>query len=217
MIVHYKEPIQNMKFCLKTPLQFSKDFIFIPIQFKGNKECIFQTPRMYVPFSKQVNQNDKEYIMISFQNKTNDLQTEKFLDDLNYIYDLIKFEYLETHNVDDFVFDNLVGFEAFDLFLTMYRLALVKREYLCVLHIFLSERRLELTCRRQYCRGQPGLSATAVALRAGAPGERPARRLRRCTPGRVWCGDCLWYRFVGYPLRQPHFYRFWWARLSYWR
>ncbi len=27
--------------------------------------------------------------------------------------------YLETHNVDDFVFDNLVGFEAFDLFLTM--------------------------------------------------------------------------------------------------
>ena len=48
MIIHYKEPIQNMKFCLKTPLQFSKDFTFIPIQFKGNKECIFQTPRMYV-------------------------------------------------------------------------------------------------------------------------------------------------------------------------
>ena len=103
MIVHYKEPIQNMKFCLKTPLQFSKDFTFIPIQFKGNKECIFQTPRMYVPFSKQVNQNNKEYIMISFQNKTNDLQTEKFLDDLNYIYDLINYEYLETHNVNKFI------------------------------------------------------------------------------------------------------------------
>ena len=40
--------------------------------------------------------------MMSFQNKTNDLQTEKFLDDLNYIYDLIKFEYLETHNVKSF-------------------------------------------------------------------------------------------------------------------
>ena len=39
---------------------------------------------MYVPFSKQINQNDKEYIMISFQNKTNDLQTEKFLDDLKF-------------------------------------------------------------------------------------------------------------------------------------
>lgn len=111
MIVHYKEPIQNMKFCLKTPLQFSKDFTFIPIQFKGNKECIFQTPRMYVPFgvqspNKPVNKNNKEYIMISFQNKTNDLQTEKFLDDLNYIYDLIKFEYLETHNVNHFIKEN---------------------------------------------------------------------------------------------------------------
>ena len=103
MIVHYKEPIQNMKFCLKTPLQFSKDFTFIPIQFKGNKECFFQSPRMYVPFSKQVNANDKEYIMISFQNKANDLQTEKFLDDLNYIYDLINFEYLETHTVNPFI------------------------------------------------------------------------------------------------------------------
>ncbi len=27
--------------------------------------------------------------------------------------------YLETNNVDDFVYDNLVGFEAFDIFLTM--------------------------------------------------------------------------------------------------
>ena len=27
--------------------------------------------------------------------------------------------YLETHNVDDFVYDGLVGFDAFDLFLTM--------------------------------------------------------------------------------------------------
>ena len=114
MIVHYKEPLQNMKFCLKTPLQYSKDFTFIPIQFKGNKECIFQTPRMYVPFgiqspnipNKQVGKNNKDYIMISFQNKTNDLQTEKFLDDLNYIYDLIKFEYLETHNVNHFIKEN---------------------------------------------------------------------------------------------------------------
>ena len=27
--------------------------------------------------------------------------------------------YMSTHNVDDFVYDGLVGFEAFDLFLTM--------------------------------------------------------------------------------------------------
>ena len=28
-------------------------------------------------------------------------------------------KYLETHQVDDFAYDGLVGFEAFDLFLTM--------------------------------------------------------------------------------------------------
>ena len=27
--------------------------------------------------------------------------------------------YLQTHNVDDFVYDGLVGLEAFDIFLTM--------------------------------------------------------------------------------------------------
>ena len=31
--------------------------------------------------------------MISFQNKQNDLQTDKFLKDLNYIYDLVWYQY----------------------------------------------------------------------------------------------------------------------------
>jgi len=103
MIIHYKEPIQNMSFYLKTPLQFSKDFTFVPIQFKHNEECIFQTPRLYVPYGRQSVEGKKDYLMMSFQNKTNDLQTDKFLKDLQYIYDLIWFEYSDTHNVNSFI------------------------------------------------------------------------------------------------------------------
>ena len=98
MIIHYKEPIQNMKFYLKTPLQFSKDFTFVPIQFKHNEECIFQTPRLYVPYGRQSVEGKKDYLMMSFQNKTNDLQTDKFLKDLQYIYDLIWFDLLTLIN-----------------------------------------------------------------------------------------------------------------------
>ena len=103
MIVHHKEPIQNMKFVLKTPLQFSKEFTFIPIQFKGNQECMFQTPKLYVPYGKQSVEGKKDYLMISFQNKQNDLQTDKFLKDLNYIYDLVWYQYSDTHNVNPFI------------------------------------------------------------------------------------------------------------------
>ena len=40
MIIHYKEPIQNMNFYAKSPLQFSKDFTFIPLQLKGKQLTI---------------------------------------------------------------------------------------------------------------------------------------------------------------------------------
>ena len=103
MIVHHKEPIQNMKFILKTPLQFSKEFTFIPIQFKENQECMFQTPKLYVPYGKQSVEGKKDYLMISFQNKQNDLQTDKFLKDLHYIYDLVWYQYSDTHNVNPFI------------------------------------------------------------------------------------------------------------------
>ena len=62
MIVHHKEPIQNMKFIVKTPLQFSKEFTFIPIQFKGNHECMFQTPKLYVPYGRQSVEGKKDYL-----------------------------------------------------------------------------------------------------------------------------------------------------------
>lgn len=103
MIIHHKEPIQNMKFIVKSPLQFSKEFSFVPIQFKGNHECMFQTPKLYVPYGRQSVEGKKDYLMMSFQNKTNDLQTDKFLKDLQYIYDLVWYQYSDTHNVNPFI------------------------------------------------------------------------------------------------------------------
>ena len=103
MIIHHSEPIQNIKFILKTPLQFSKEFTFIPIQLKGNQECMFQTPRLYVPYGRQSSEGKKDYLMMSFQNKENDLQTDKFLKDLEYIYDLIWHQYSDTHTVNEFI------------------------------------------------------------------------------------------------------------------
>ena len=41
--------------------------------------------------------------MMSFQNKTNDLQTDKFLKDLNYIYDIVWYQYSDTHKVNTFI------------------------------------------------------------------------------------------------------------------
>ena len=41
--------------------------------------------------------------MMSFQNKQNDLQTDKFLKDLFYIYDLVWYQYSDTHNVNPFI------------------------------------------------------------------------------------------------------------------
>jgi hypothetical protein len=37
--------------------------------------------------------------------------------------------YMSKHNVDDFVYDGLVGFEAFDLFLTMNEAFML--EFMC--------------------------------------------------------------------------------------
>ena len=52
---------------------------------------------------RQSVEGKKDYLMISFQNKQNDLQTDKFLKDLNYIYDLVWYQYSDTHNVNPFI------------------------------------------------------------------------------------------------------------------
>lgn len=102
MIYHFKDNIQNLPYQLKTPLKYSEDFTFIPIGIK-NKEFIIQTPKVFVPYGIQTNTNLKEYVMISFQNKDNDLNQEVFIKNLQYIYELCNEHYKETYQVNHFL------------------------------------------------------------------------------------------------------------------
>ena len=102
MIYHFKDKLQELSYTLKTPLKYSEDFTFIPIRIK-NKEFIVQTPKVFVPFGIQQNDKSKDYLMISFQNKDNDSNTSKFINDLQFIYDLIKHHYHEKYQVNPFL------------------------------------------------------------------------------------------------------------------
>jgi len=102
MIYHCKDKLQDLSYTLKPPLKYSEDFTFIPIRIK-NKEFIVQTPKVFVPFGIQQNDKSKDYVMISFQNKDNDKDTTKFLDDLQFIYELIKNHYHDKYQVNHFL------------------------------------------------------------------------------------------------------------------
>ena len=105
MIYHYKDNLQKLSYTLKTPLKYSDEYTFYPLKIKTN-DFIVQTPRLFVPYGLQVNQHTQKqtnYVMISFQNKLNDSHTEKFLSDLQYIYELVKHNYDKTHQVNPFI------------------------------------------------------------------------------------------------------------------
>ena len=102
MIYHFKDELQSLSYTLRNPLKYSEDFTFIPIRIR-NKEFIVQTPKVFVPFGIQQNDKSKDYIMISFQNKDNDPNTSKFINDLQFIYDLIKHHYHEKYQVNPFL------------------------------------------------------------------------------------------------------------------
>jgi hypothetical protein len=101
MIIHYNDEIKSLRFRLGTPLKYSDDYTFIPIRIK-NKECIFQTPRMYTPYGIQKNENSKDYLMISFQNMNNDINTKKFYNDLLFLYNLVDENYNDI-NINNFL------------------------------------------------------------------------------------------------------------------
>jgi len=102
MIYHFKDNLQSLSYTLRNPLKYSEDFSFIPIRIK-NKEFIVQTPRVFVPFGIQQNDKLKDYVMISFQNKDNDSNTIKFLDDLQFIYELINHHFKDKYHVNPFL------------------------------------------------------------------------------------------------------------------
>ena len=102
MINHFKDGLRDLPYTLKTPLKYSEDFTFIPIRIK-HKEFIVQTPPVFVPFGIQQNDKSKDYLVISFQNKTNDSNTTKFVDDLQYIYDLLLNHFKSKYQLNHFL------------------------------------------------------------------------------------------------------------------
>ena len=102
MIFHYKENLQVLDYSLKTPLKYSDEFTFVPMKVK-NKDILFQTPRLYTPYGIQLNDKSKKYIMISFQNKENDISNDKFLKDLEYIHQIAHNHYSKEYNVNKFI------------------------------------------------------------------------------------------------------------------
>ncbi len=101
MIYHFKDDLKTLTYKLGTPLKYSNEFTFIPFKVDSN-EFIIQTPKVFVPFGIQKNDKSKDYIMISFQNKDNDLYTNKFIDHLNYIYELINNYFKDNFKVNHF-------------------------------------------------------------------------------------------------------------------
>ena len=103
MIYHYKDKLQDLPYTLKTSLKYSDEFTFVPMKIK-NKDILFQTPRLFVPYGIQTNKDvSKRYVMVSFQNQTNDTFTKDFLSDLQSLYELIKEYYGSTYQVNSFI------------------------------------------------------------------------------------------------------------------
>lgn len=103
MIIHHKN-IQKIELGLKKPLKYSENYTFIPIKFFDNsfKDCLFQTPKIFVPFGIQNIDDTKKVIDLSFQNKDNDKYIQKFILNLNKIYKIIQKKY-KNYNVKKFL------------------------------------------------------------------------------------------------------------------
>lgn len=101
MILHHTE-LSKLSLTTYPPLQYSDEYTFLP--FKSNKQDILlQTPRLFVPFGIQENDNGKQFLMISFQNKTNDTHTLRFLNDLQSIYKQVYSKYKQDYIINSFL------------------------------------------------------------------------------------------------------------------
>jgi len=104
MIIHHKN-IGDIVLGKKKPLKYSGEFTFVPLRIyheNNFSECIFQTPKLFLPYGKQKLQNDKFVIDLSFQNKENDEDTGIFLRNLKEIFYTIERKY-KDYNVNSFL------------------------------------------------------------------------------------------------------------------
>ena len=100
---------ESLKFPLRLECKrkYSEDFSFIPIKCVYNDKkipLIIQTPQMFIPYGIDPKKNT---VCISFQNKENDPDTQKLLDDLNHIHDIIKSELKDKYNINHFFKENI--------------------------------------------------------------------------------------------------------------
>ena len=104
MIIHYKE-LNEILLGKKNLLKYSEEFSFVPLKIYHNnkfKDCVFQTPKLFLPYGKQRLDNGKYIIDLSFQNKDNDLDNKIFLKILKKIFYTIKGKY-KDYNVNSFL------------------------------------------------------------------------------------------------------------------
>ena len=104
MIIHHK-CLNEISIGKINPLKYSNEFSFIPLRifYENNyRECIFQTPKLFLPYGKQKLNNGKYVIDLSFQNKDNDEDNKIFLKVLKKIFCTIKEKY-KDYNVNSFL------------------------------------------------------------------------------------------------------------------
>ena len=104
MIIHYKE-LNEILLGKKKSLKYSEEFTFVPLRIYYEnifQDCVFQTPKLFIPYGKQKLDNGKFIIDLSFHNRENDKDNETFLRSLGKIYSIIKDNYRDK-NVNSFL------------------------------------------------------------------------------------------------------------------
>jgi hypothetical protein len=106
MKIFFNESLKN-PLRLECKRKYSDDFSFIPIKCVYNDKkipLIIQTPQMFIPYGIDP---EKNTVCISFQNKENDHHTQKLLNDLNHIHDIIKSELKDKYEINHFLKENI--------------------------------------------------------------------------------------------------------------
>jgi hypothetical protein len=89
----------------KKPLKYSEEFTFVPLRIYYDnifQDCVFQTPKLFIPYGKQKLDNGKIVIDLSFHNRANDKDNNIFLRSLRKINSIIKDNYNDK-NVNSFL------------------------------------------------------------------------------------------------------------------
>ena len=102
MIIHYKNDFEILKPFYSIPKKYSDEYTYQPILLNKQTPLVIQTPSLFVPYGVQTF-DDKQKIDISFQNKQNDPYNQKFLDNLQILYNKVKDKYVDNR-INPFIY-----------------------------------------------------------------------------------------------------------------